>query len=233
MPGVWLIKLEAPGIEARPGQFCMLHCGQGRFLRRPFSVHGVSGGLAFLVRVVGRGTAWLAQRQPGEKIDIIGPLGNGFSLHSGANRLLLVAGGMGIAPLAFLAQVAVREGRSVTLLLGAGTKDQVYPRQLLAPGLNLVVATEDGSEGRKGLATDFVKELAAQADQVLACGPINMYKAMRKVLSGKPVQVSLEAWMGCGLGACYACTALTRHGPRQVCRDGPIFDLEDILWDSL
>lgn len=237
MPKTHLLVVEAPAIasQARPGQFCMVHCGEGYFLRRPISVHQVSQGLALLVRVVGYGTAWLAQRQPGEEIDIIGPLGNGFSVLPDARNLLLVAGGIGIAPLAFLAQMALfRQSRnSVTLLLGARTKEEVYPLGLLSLGLNVVVATEDGSQGREGLATDFLGELASQADQVFACGPIDMYKAMSKVLGSKPTQVSLEVRMGCGIGACYACTIPTLKGPRQVCRDGPVFDLSDILWDKI
>lgn len=230
-----LLVLDAPEIaaEARPGQFCMVHCGEGYFLRRPISIHHVGESLALLVRVVGRGSLFLTQRQPGGRLDLIGPLGNGYSVAPEASRLLLVAGGMGVAPLAFLAHVALRQGRSVTMLIGARSKDQVYPREMLPRGLNRVVVTEDGSEGRKGLATDYAAELAAEADQVFACGPVPMYRAMRQALSGKPAQVSMEAWMGCGMGACYACTTSTRHGPKQVCRDGPVFPIEDILWDKI
>lgn len=235
IPDTFLLTVDAPEIatQARPGQFCMIHCGEGYFLRRPISVHGVSDGMSFLVKVVGRGTACLCQSQPGDKLDIIGPMGNGFSILPGARKLLLVAGGMGVAPMAFLDRVAVQKDLSVTLLVGVKNKEQVYPGHLLRNGLEMLVATEDGSMGKKGLVTDFLPELSSKADQVFACGPAAMYKAMYRLKIKKPIQVSLEAWMGCGMGACYACTTLTRQGPKQVCHDGPVFELDDILWDKI
>ncbi|MDO8636746.1 MAG: dihydroorotate dehydrogenase electron transfer subunit [Dehalococcoidia bacterium] len=235
MPETHLLTVDAPEIatQARPGQFCMIHCGEGYLLRRPISVHGVSDGLSFLVKVVGRGTACLSQNQPGDKLNIIGPLGNGFSILPESRKLLLVAGGMGIAPLAFLARTALLQNLSVTILVGVKTKELVYPLHLLPGGVDLLPVTEDGSEGKKGLVTDFLSELATKSDQVFACGPVAMYKAMHRLKVTKPIQVSLEAWMGCGMGACYGCTTLTRQGPKQVCRDGPVFELDDILWDKI
>ena len=235
MPDTYLLTVDAPEIatQARPGQFCMIHCGERYFLRRPISVHGVSDGISFLVKVVGRGTACLSQSQPGDKLDIIGPLGNGFSILPGVRKLLLVAGGMGVAPMVFLSKVAIQKDLSVTLLIGVKTKEQVYPLHLLPKGVETFIATEDGSVGKKGLVTDFITAMAAKADQVFACGPVAMYKAMHRLKVNKLIQVSLEAWMGCGMGACYACTTLTRQGPKQVCHDGPVFELDDILWNNI
>lgn len=238
MPGTWLVWLDAPAIAglARPGQFVMVRCGESHdpLLRRPLSIHRVdnTGGVALLFEVVGRGTSWLSQRAPGDFVDLVGPLGNGFSMKPAADQLLLVAGGIGIAPLAFLAQEAAGLGRTVTVLQGAQRASLLYPGSQLPNGISIVKATEDGSEGRKGLVTDLVGEFAGHADQVFACGPVCMYKAMARLdcLKEKSVQVSLEERMACGVGACYGCTLKTRLGPKQVCQDGPVFELTDIDW---
>lgn len=236
---LWLAEenLEAT-IRARPGQFFMLRCGAGLEmpLRRPLSIHQTAplGFLAFLYKTVGKGTRWLASREARQTLDILGPLGNGFTIPQGARNLLLVAGGMGIAPLVCLAEKALTAGHPVTLLLGAAGRKGVYPARFLPPGARVVVATEDGSVGQQGLVTDLLPEFAPEADQVFACGPVSMYKTMagQACLSGKPVQVSLEARLGCGVGACYACSIKTKTGMKQVCRDGPVFELSDIEWSG-
>ncbi|MFB0559476.1 MAG: dihydroorotate dehydrogenase electron transfer subunit [Dehalococcoidales bacterium] len=239
MPGVYLIWLECPQIaaEARPGQFVMVRCGQETLLRRPLSVHQVAdkAKLAFLFTVVGKGTHWLSQRQAGDNIDLLGALGSGFSINPASHNLLLVAGGIGIAPLCFLAQAALKQGYSVRLLLGAPTADQLYPKHFLPAEAKLVIATEDGTAGRKGMVTDLLPDFAGWADQIFACGPTSMYRAMaeQKLLKGKSPQISLEVRMGCGLGVCYGCTVKTKSGLKQVCTDGPVFDLDDILRDEL
>jgi len=244
MPGVHLIWLESPPIAstAQPGQFVMVRCGEGfeHPLRRPLSIHQLADStkLAFLFNVVGKGTCWLAQCQVGNNIDLLGALGNGYSIHPESHKLLLLAGGIGIAPLRFLAQVALNQGCSVRLLLGASTATQLYPRRLLPPEVELTIMTEDGTDGKKGMITDLLPDFADWADQVFACGPTAMYRDMasRKQelkLKGKPVQVSLEVRMGCGRGVCYSCTVKTKGGLKQVCQDGPVFDLENILWDEL
>jgi dihydroorotate dehydrogenase electron transfer subunit len=238
MPGTWLVWLDAPAIAglARPGQFVMVRCGEGHdpLLRRPLSIHRVdnTGGVALLFEVVGRGTSWLSERAPGDLVDLIGPLGNGFSIDTDCRSILLVAGGIGIAPLAFLAQEAAGLGRTATVLQGAQRASLLYPGSQLPNGISIAKATEDGSEGRKGLVTNLFGEFAGQADQVFACGPASMYQSMAglKVLQGRSVQISLEVMMACGIGACYGCTVKTRTGPKQVCQDGPVFDLSDIDW---
>lgn len=238
-PGVYLIWLESPQIAsiAQPGQFVMVQCGEESLLRRPLSIHQLGKAkLALLFTVVGKGTYWLAQCQAGDTVDLLGPLGNGYSIHPDSHNLLLVAGGIGIAPLYFLAQEALNQGCSVTLLLGAPTTTQLYPRDLLLPEAELVIATEDGTTGRKGMITDLLPNFGHWADQTFACGPISMYRAMatqgQQLLEAKSVQVSLEVRMGCGLGICYGCSLKTKRGLKQVCQDGPVFELNDIFWDD-
>ena len=153
-PGGYLLWAHAPEIAraAAPGQYVMVRCGEGHDmpLRRPLGVHRVSpdGRVALLFSVVGRGTEWLAQRQEGEVLDLLGPLGNGFEIRPESRSLLLVAGGIGIAPLVALAESAVARGLSVALVIGDRTSAHVYPDHLLPSGVTAVVATEDGSAGK-------------------------------------------------------------------------------------
>jgi len=241
MPGVYLLWAKAPEIAtfAQPGQFVMVRCSEGYdpLLRRPLSIHRVAplaspSQLALLFAVVGRGTHWLAQRKEGDMIDLLGPLGHGYALSPQSRNLLLVAGGIGIAPLVALTERAIAEGSQVTLLLGAPTRAQLYPTALLPPETRVLLATEDGTAGERGVATDFIPGLVDGADQIFACGPISMYHTMaaQGILKGKSVQVSMEARMGCGMGYCYSCALETKRGLRQVCKDGPVFDLDEIVW---
>jgi dihydroorotate dehydrogenase electron transfer subunit len=235
-PGIFLLWAERPEMALEPGQFFMAGCGEGVFLRRPLSVHRTAPSrLAFLFQVVGRGTAWLSRRKPGEALDLLGPLGRGFQLDDNAKRVLLVAGGMGVAPLAFLAQRAMEKGLEATLLLGARTKDSLYPLELLPRRLKTVIATEDGSSGQRGLATDLLPQRLAEADQVFACGPVDMLKSLARMteLKDKPVQVSLELRLGCGFGVCLGCSVPTGNGNRLVCHDGPVLSLEDVRWEGV
>jgi dihydroorotate dehydrogenase electron transfer subunit len=244
--------VEAPDIAvtAQPGQFITVRCGDFT-LRRPLSVHQVSyREIALLFKVAGKGTLWLSQRQKSDKVDILGPPGKGFSIKPGSKHLLLVAGGIGIAPLIFLMQHASSQ-HQITLIHGASTAAQLYPfsstgkkRSRLSPlpeGVQFIPGTEDGGMGRKGMATDILPDFLDWADQVYACGPVDMYKAMaemsrrahRSNLKLTKCQVSLEVRMGCGFGACYSCTINTKKGLKQVCRDGPVFELDDIIWQEV
>jgi len=235
-PGIFLLWAEGPEMALKPGQFFMVGCGEGVLLRRPLSVHRTTPSrLAFLFQVVGKGTDWLSRRKPGEALDLLGPLGRGFHLDSKAKRVLLVAGGMGVAPLVFLAQRAMEKGLEATLLVGARTKERLYPLELLPPGLKTVIATEDGSSGDRGLATDMLPGLLAEAEQVFACGPLGMLRAMARMpeLKDKPVHVSLELRMGCGFGVCLGCSVPAGNGNRLVCRDGPVFLLNEVNWDGV
>jgi dihydroorotate dehydrogenase electron transfer subunit len=281
IPGIHLVWIEAPDIAAvaQPGQFITVRCGD-LTLRRPFSIHQVGGNnviaspdaigtkqsqVALLFKATGKGTLWLSQRKAGEKIDILGPLGKGFTIAPKSKNLLLVAGGIGLAPLIFLVQQASSQ-HQITLIHGASTAAQLCPfssagkkRSKLSPlpnGVQFIPVTEDGSTGQKGKATDVLPDFLDWADQIYACGPVEMYKAMALSLApssskgeGKTIvgeglvpshnlrlresQVSLEVRMGCGFGACYGCTISTKRGLKQVCRDGPVFELDDVIWQEV
>jgi dihydroorotate dehydrogenase electron transfer subunit len=240
--GVYLFRLAAPEIaaETKPGQFVMVRCGEETILPRPFGIHRAGDGeISLLIGVVGKGTAWLSQKKKGDSLDIIGPLGNGFTLGENSNNLLLVAGGLGIAPLRFLAEYAAARGRNVVILNGARSAASLIPviiRQDIfktgtrAGAVQCYNATEDGSEGFKGLATQLIPHYLEKIDQVFACGPTAMYKTMAQmaVLQGRPVQLSLEIMMGCGTGVCCGCTIKTQAGLKQVCQDGPVFEMSEV-----
>jgi dihydroorotate dehydrogenase electron transfer subunit len=236
--GTWLMRLNCPEMasEVKPGQFVMVVCGEECLLPRPFSIHQVDdNGIALFYAVLedGRGTNWLSQRKAQDSVELLGPLGNGFSINPDSNNLLLVAGGNGIAPLYFLAQEALKKRCSVTLLYGTADENRCsIPLQI-----KLVEATEDGTVGHRGKVTDLLPQYTGRADQVFVCGSLGMYKEMyskrEELLKDKPIQVSLEVRMGCGLGVCYGCTVKTKKGLKQVCKDGPVFALDDIIWDEL
>ncbi|NQT73955.1 MAG: dihydroorotate dehydrogenase electron transfer subunit [Chloroflexi bacterium] len=236
IPDVHLIRIEAPQVaaEARPGQFITACCGDDVLLRRPLSIHRIEEGqLALLFAVVGQGTAWLANRKQGESLDILGPLGNGFKVQQNTHNILLVAGGIGIAPLVCLAEKAVDDGISVKLILGTATATQHYSE---VDGVEIIRVTEDGSLGEKGMVTDLLPSIAGWADQLFACGPISMYRTMAAMgteIEGKSVQILLEQVMGCGVGACRGCAIPTHQGMKMVCQNGPVFDLREIMWEQI
>jgi len=249
MPGTFLLRLQAPALAqaGRPGQFVMLRCAEeGSYdplLRRPLALHHLDRGqgeVELLVRIVGRGTAWLAVCRPGDPLDLLGPLGQGFSLQPKTRNLLLVAGGMGIAPLRAVAEEAVEHGCAVVLALGARAAGELYPAALLPPQVELHLATDDGSAGRRGPVTDLLADLdlalLSWADQVMGCGPRPMLAGLAEAIRAGRLrwragfaQVSLEERMACGVGACLGCVVATRQGYQQVCRDGPVFDLKELL----
>jgi dihydroorotate dehydrogenase electron transfer subunit len=237
MPGVCQIWLKAApaAAEAAPGRYVMVRCGNDTVLPRPFSIHQCNENkIALLVRVIGKGTEWLSYRNPGDELEIFGPFGRGFSISPESKKLLLVAGGIGIAPLLFLLRQGLRQGYQIRLLLGAATARQLYPMHSLPGGIELGIATEDGSTGEKGMVTELLAGSSGRADQIFACGPLPMYRAMSGMpeLKNRPVQVSMEVVMGCGRGICYGCTIKTKKGLKKVCQDGPVFDLADIIWEQ-
>jgi len=242
IPGrTYLIWLEAPQIASttQPGQFVMVRCGEDTLLRRPLSVHQRDGNkIALLFAIVGKGSRWLSQRQIGDTIDIFGPLGNGFSINPDSQNLLLLAGGIGAAPLSFLLQEAVEKTCEIKLLIGAKTSEQLDIEHLFPQGIDIIFTSEDGLKGKKGLVTMLIPDYFDWADQIFACGPLPMYYHIahdfpQLKMSNKSVQISLEMRMACGYGVCYGCKLKTRQGLKKVCQDGPVFDLNDIRWDEL
>ena len=240
----FLLRINAPEIaaESKPGQFCMLKCGPDSLLRRPLSIHAAtpSGKVDFLYDDKGMGKNWLSKMAVGSELDIIGPLGNGFDIEEKVNNILLAAGGIGIAPLSFLAERAVSLGKNVTLLAGARCKEGLYPDERLPSGIQKIMVVErreNGDDLPLGKITDLLPGYIDNADQVFACGPQAMLEAISKQVDNKamakPVQVSLEVRMGCGLGTCYGCSIKTKQGMQRVCIEGPVFNIKDIIWQEV
>lgn len=241
-PAIYILWLAASRVAkgAQPGQFLMLRCGYSLdpLLPRPMSYHRfrtASEGqeFAILYRKVGRSTTWLSGLHPGDTLEVFGPLGRGFSLRPDARNLLMVAGGVGISGLVALADAAVAQGRSVTVLHGARTAAELYPPRLLPPEVELIAATDDASAGYPGLVTDLLSQYLPWADQVFACGPKPMFQSMANIMrqqaSRKSVQILVEERMGCGTGICYGCAVTTRRGVRLACKDGPRFELRELF----
>lgn len=239
-PGVNCMWLDAPAVarSAHPGQFVMVRCSDtlDPLLRRALSLHRIepaTGRVAILYSVGGAGTAYLGRRRPGDTVDLLGPLGRGFSVRPSSRRLLLVGVGWGLASLVALAEREVARDRAVTVLAGADTAAQAVPSTLISPEVELVVATGDGSLGYHGEVEALVKDYWAWADEVYACGPISFYRRLRETVTGlwprKRVQVLAESPMACGVGACFGCTVETRRGPLIACREGPRANLHDLV----
>ncbi|CAA9550926.1 MAG: Dihydroorotate dehydrogenase (NAD(+)), electron transfer subunit [uncultured Thermomicrobiales bacterium] len=241
-----LLTMSAPEQmvrQLRAGRFFEVLCRDDAsydpLLRRPFSVFRsdpTASTLTFLVRPYGRGSAWLAERPVGTRLDVLGPLGNTYEIPPRARNLLLVAGGVGAAPLVMLADEAVRRGLSVTFAMGAAGAAGLLEPSLLPSEVEYVVATEDGSKGHRGYVTEVLADYVRWADQIFACGPEPMYRSLRAAIQplrvgGKPpVQISIERAMACGVGACLACVVETRHGTQASCVDGPVYDLDEVIW---
>lgn len=246
-PGYVRLSLDAPDLapSIHAGQFIHVSCGDARemFLRRPFSLHkhisgedGIPTGFEILFHVKGRGTAWLAGRRPGDRIDVMGPLGMGFNVEKNANRnALIVAGGIGVAPFPALAADLHKHGRETTVVLGARTETRLLgENDMYETGAVVEVATEDGSRGTKGLVSNLVyQKLVDDCPELFVCGPAPMLAAVasQAISRNVPCQVSLEAAMGCGVGACMGCTVPAAGGGyRRVCLEGPVFDADEIAW---
>jgi dihydroorotate dehydrogenase electron transfer subunit len=236
----FLMWLSCPAVArgASPGRFLMIHCGEADdpLLARPMSFHRFreSAGdrqFAILYDVRGRGTTLLSKKRPGDRLSVFGPLGRGYALRSQTQHALLVAGGLGVAPVIALADEALAAGKSVTILHGARTSSALVPPGMLPSDVELMSATDDGSAGHHGYVTQLLERNLSWADQVFACGPNPMFAAMADVMrslrSRKPVQALLEERMGCGTGVCYGCAVFTRKGVKLVCRDGPRFELRE------
>ena len=240
---LFLLWLSAPDISrgARPGQFVMVRCGDGLdpFLARPFWIHRIRAGddgeqFALLVEVVGRGTRWLARTVPGQELCVWGPLGRPLTLAPGVRNLLLLAYGVSVAPLVWCADDETERGRSVTLVLGAPTAAQLYPVELLKPEVELSLTTDDGTSGRDESVADLIEEHAGWADQIIACGPTELYRSiagvLRMLLWRRPCRVLLQPPMPCGTGVCAGCwVPARRRGMKLACREGPAFDLRELF----
>ena len=215
------------GIE--PGQFVNIAL-DGLYLRRPISAADAEENrLTLIFKVVGKGTEQMARLLPGEYLDILTGLGNGYSLGNSGDRPLLIGGGVGIPPLYFLARKLREAGKQVSVILGFNNADEVfYEDEFSQLDCNVKVTTVDGSYGIKGFVTDALPDTYSY---FYTCGPAPMLKAVynKTKTSG---EFSFEERMGCGFGACMGCSKKTVSGYKRVCKDGPVFRKEDILWED-
>ncbi len=213
-----------------PGQFVNIRV-DGKFLRRPVSVSDWDdASLTILYKVVGQGTEAMAAMRPGQKLDVLTGLGNGFDISGDCKAPLLIGGGIGLSPLVRLAKELVKAGKIPTVILGFNTSEEVFgAKEFKALGCPVTVSTVDGSCGVKGFVTDAMQGLVY--DYFYACGPEPMLKAVYTA-SKTDGQLSFEARMGCGFGACMGCSCKTVTGYKRICREGPVLRKEEILWDA-
>ncbi len=228
---VYLCRLSGGAkATASPGQFINIEV-PGRFLRRPISVYDADDGRVTIVyKVVGRGTEDMSHFEPGMKLDVLTGLGNGFDTSVSGDAPLLIGGGLGSAPMYLLAKKLVSEGKRPAAVLGFASAADVFGADELSRlGVGVTVTTVDGSFGARGFVTDGLPD---EYSYVYACGPVPMMRAVYGKTSGVGGQYSFEARMGCGFGACLGCSIKTTGGSRRVCRDGPVFRREEIIWED-
>ena len=224
---VYRMVLRGKTEGIRPGQFVEIAV-PGCYLRRPISVCDIEGeALTLIYKVVGKGTAIMAQMAQGEELDVLTCLGNGYDLTKAGDEVLLVGGGVGVPPLVYAAKELLQKGKQVRVVMGFNSRSEVFAEQeLKAMGCRVDVCTMDGSYGTKGVVTDL---LDVHEPFYYACGPLPMLKALVKKIGTKG-QVSMEERMGCGVGICVGCSIETKNGIKRVCKEGPVFDAEELIW---
>lgn len=236
-----LMKLthDEPLPEMLPGQFVEVRIDQtpSVFLRRPISICFVdrtANELWLLVATIGDGTRWLGSLQPGDTVNCVLPLGNGFEKPSGktaGSKLLLIGGGVGVAPLLYMGAMLKDQDREVTFLLGGRSAKDVLLLDEFKKYGRVCVTTEDGTLGEKGFVTNH-SVLSDDFDKIYTCGPTPMMKAVARYANEKGIdcEASLENMMACGLGACLCCVEKTTEGNLCVCKEGPVFNIKRLLW---
>ena len=231
------LRSEQPLPDIAPGQFVQVRIDQSAstYLRRPISIHDVDfqrNEISLLVQQVGEGTRHLAAAKTGDIINMVLPLGNGFTMPENGEKCLLVGGGIGIAPLYYFAKVLNEKGIQPTLLLGGKTKTDLLRLEDYEKLGDTFVTTEDGSLGEKGFVTQHSVWQQQDFDRIYVCGPKPMLKAVTKLASEKDgwCEVSLENLMACGLGACLCCVEDTVDGHVCVCKEGPVFNTRRLKW---
>jgi dihydroorotate dehydrogenase electron transfer subunit len=245
-PDGYVFRFQASEIAktAMPGQFVMLRWSEGfdPLLRRPFSFHRIDkklGTIDILFRVVGKGTTLLAEKNLSESCNLLGPLGNGFKINNAINQPIILAGGMGVAPMLALADQLVTSKIAPLVFLGAKSKEELWcAEQFQSLGCELHLATDDGSLGFKGTVLELFLTFGFRISDfgfVFGCGPEPMLRQLAKLAKEKSFdcQISLETNMACGMGTCQGCVTPV-VGPEQyqlVCKDGPVFDSKEIKWD--
>ena len=226
---VWRMELAGDtSTIVRPGQFVQVQL-PGFYLRRPISVCDWNdGSLTLVYKVVGQGTEDMAAMVPGQTLDLLTGLGNGFDVSLAGEHPLLIGGGVGLPPMIGLCRALLAAGKQPVVLAGFNTAEEVFLREdVAAMGAPFVLATLDGSAGVKGLVTDAMKGLTF--DSVFACGPLPMLRAICNA-TDVPAWLSFEERMGCGFGACMGCSCKTKYGSKRICKDGPVLAREEIIW---
>lgn len=240
---LWLMKVEVDeiGVRLQPGQFVHIQFPgmEGHILRRPFSVYYTENEgkvLAILYQVIGYGTSHMTTLPSGTAVSVMGPIGQGWSVPSQISSALLVAGGVGGAPLYLQAEALLAQNIEVDVILGAQTAQALVVeeryRDLL--GKDIFIATDDGTKGHKGFCTDLVDECLSDRsyDCVYCCGPEPMMRIVSSkcLAAGVATYISLEKRMACGIGACLSCIVETKQGRKRSCVDGPVFDAAEVIW---
>ena len=213
----------------KPGQFINIKL-DGFFLRRPISVCDYdSDTITIIYKIVGHGTENMATMKAGDKLDILVGLGNGFDTKKSGDVPVLIGGGVGIPPMYNLCKNLLAGGKKPKVILGFNAKDEIfYEKEFKDLGVDTFVSTVDGSYGTKGFVTDVIKTL--EYDYFYTCGPMPMFNAIEKVAKTSG-QYSFEERMGCGFGACMGCSCKTKYGNKRICKDGPVLEREEIIWD--
>lgn len=218
----------------KPGQFVELQVQQpsSSLLRRPISIHDVDEAkkeITLLIQIAGKGTNQLSKLTKGESVNMVYPLGNGFE--PSGNKVLLVGGGVGVAPLLYLAKRFNAIGVRPQILLGYRGKEQIFDNEIYSQYGDLFISTQDGSFGEQGLVTEH-SVFSEQFDAVYTCGPTPMMKAVANDCEKRGIKcyVSLENKMACGIGACLCCVQQTTSGHKCTCTEGPVFDSKEVVW---
>ena len=211
----------------RPGQFINIKVPD-KYLRRPISVCDFDGETVTVIyKVVGEGTMIMSEMEKGISLDVLTGLGNGFDIGKSGDRPLLIGGGVGVPPLYNLAKKLKDEGKTVTVILGFNTSDEVFLKEEFEKIATVYLTTADGSEGQKGFVTDAMDGI--DYDYIYTCGPQAMLRAVYdKAKAGG--QFSFEERRGCGFGACMGCSCKTKYGAKRICKDGPVLEKEEIIW---
>lgn len=234
---LWLKPTEGNLPEMRPGQFVELKApaASGALLRRPISVNDIDGNsIRLLIRKAGAVTNELIKTVPGDVINTLLPLGNGWCIEKSGDRPLLIGGGVGVAPLLYLGRELRESGIEPTFLLGARSESDILEIDDFLKCGTVLTTTEDGSHGEKGFVTNHRQLLHGSWSHIYCCGPEPMMKAVATVAHrlNTGCEVSLENTMACGLGACLCCVQSTTEGHRCVCTDGPVFNIDQLLWQD-
>lgn len=235
---IWEMELTGPMLvkPIRPGQFINIRVGESHehVLRRPISIGAVdrdTPSLTIVFRVVGSGTKWLSEREVGDQLDALGPLGRGFPLPKEGARVLIVGGGVGVPPLYQLAREVRKLTEQVDIILGFGSGSDCFWEDEFRQLGRVRVATEDGSSGIKGYVIDAIPNDQIW-DYLYTCGPKPMLRALKQHFDKVPIKgyVSLEEHMACGVGACHGCTCHTAdfQETKRICKDGPVFSWEEV-----